>query len=64
MADALKRHPEPFIELSVRVSDGSFESRLTVPVNSTTEQRNGFAKMWIEMLANAVKIPAEGDHRE
>jgi len=52
-------------ELSVRVSDGSFEGRLTVPVDSTNEQRVGFAKMWIDMLANACQvIPIDSDRRE
>lgn len=39
------------IELIVRVTDGSFESRLSVPVDSTKQQRDEFAKMWIGAMA-------------
>lgn len=58
------RQAEPFIELSVRVSDGSFEGRLTVPVDSTNEQRVGFAKMWIDMLANVCSITPQSDRKQ
>jgi hypothetical protein len=43
------------IHLIVRVSDGSFESSLAIPVASTTEQRNAFAKMWPDAMATAFK---------
>lgn len=46
----------PFIELIVRVSDGSFESRLTVPVSAPKEQHASFARMWIDALGQAVKL--------
>jgi len=54
---------EPFIDVSVRVSDGSFESRLSIPVASTKDQRSGLLEMWVGMLANACKIslPSEVD---
>lgn len=47
---------EPFIELSVRVSDGSFEGNLCVPVDATPEQRIGFAKMWVDMMASTCGV--------
>lgn len=51
---------EIFIELIVRTSDGAFESSLKVPVNSTPEQRNGFAKMWVDAMAHAIQLtPSE-----
>ena len=34
------------IQLIVRVTDGSFESSLSLPVASTPEEHNEFAKMW------------------
>ena len=51
---AWKSTSEPTtIQLIVRVSDGSFESSLAIPVASTTEQRNAFAKMWTDAMATA-----------
>ncbi|HTY25595.1 MAG TPA: hypothetical protein VMC85_20870 [Desulfomonilaceae bacterium] len=43
------------IQLIVRVSDGSFESSLSIPVASTEKQRNEFAKMWTDAMATAFK---------
>ncbi len=45
--------PSPTIQLIVRVSDGSFESSLQLPIKSTSEQRDQFAKMWIGAMATA-----------
>lgn len=53
------RNAEPFIELSVRVSDGSYESSLRIPVDSTKEQREGLAKTWVGMMAQLLSIPSE-----
>ena len=50
-----------YIECIVRTSDGGFESSLRLPVDSTAEQREGLAKMWIEMLAGAMKNIAQSD---
>lgn len=44
------------IELSVRVTDGSYESRLLVPITAGKEQMNNFAAMWLQALGRAVKI--------
>lgn len=44
------------IELSVRVTDGSYESRLLVPITAGKEQMDNFAAMWLQALEQAVKI--------
>ena len=49
------RNGSPTIQLIVRVSDGSFESSLSIPVESTSEQREALAKMWIDAMAVACK---------
>lgn len=46
----------PSIQLIVRVTDGSFESSLTIPVDSTKEQRDKFAQMWVEAMREAFKM--------
>jgi hypothetical protein len=43
------------IQLIVRVSDGSFESSLTIPVESSEKQRIEFAKMWTDAMATAFR---------
>jgi hypothetical protein len=43
------------IELIVRITDGSFESTLSIPVESSKEDREEFAKMWIAAMAMAMK---------
>lgn len=47
------------IELSVRVTDGSYESRLLVPISANKEQMDNFAAMWIQALGQAVKLTSE-----
>lgn len=44
------------IELLVRVSDGSFESRLIFPVDTTKEQRDGIVKLWLEGMRGALAV--------
>lgn len=41
------------IQLIVRVTDGSFESSLSLPVASTPEEHNEFAKIWVGAMATA-----------
>ena len=43
------------IQLIVRVTDGSFESSLSLPVASTPEEHNEFAKIWVGAMANCLQ---------
>lgn len=43
------------IQLSVRVSDGSFDARLNYPVSATAEQRNGIVASWLSSISAAVE---------
>ena len=52
----------PVLQMMVRVSDGSYESKLEIPVTSTKEQIEQIAQMWIGALAQAIQITRE--HRE
>jgi hypothetical protein len=51
-----KRDPERTIEVSVRVSDGSWDARLSIPVKSTPEQFQAAGEMWFGMMLNAAKL--------
>lgn len=48
-----------YIECNVRTSDGGYESKLTIPVDSTAKQRMDFVKLWIEMLKSAMELDSE-----
>lgn len=65
----MARDNPPTLQMIVRVSDGSYESRLEMPVTATKEQIDNFAKMWIGALSQAVAITRdaqtqEGENRE
>jgi hypothetical protein len=56
MKTGTKLVPIPTLQMSVRVSDGSFESKLEIPVNASRDQLNQIAQMWIQALGQAVQI--------
>ena len=43
------------IDLRVKVSDGSFETSLSFPVDATKEQRDWFVQSWLQAMDIAVK---------
>lgn len=45
-----------FVELSVKLSSGEFESRVNIPVSATTEQRDKFMQAWFDLLRQALEI--------
>lgn len=50
------------IELSVRLTNGFFESRITLPVASTSEQRLALTSAWLKLMEEALaicKVPTE-----
>lgn len=68
--------PDPtkptFIELSVVVTDGSFETKLAIPIGCSKEELDRLVTAWLAMIAEAVKIArnakaqdaAEGGEKE
>jgi hypothetical protein len=44
------------IELSVRLTDGSFESKITLPLNATEQARTAFVQQWYELQKAALKV--------
>lgn len=42
------------IELTVRVSDGSFDAQLSFPVTATREEINRVVEGWMKMMREAV----------
>jgi hypothetical protein len=54
--------PTVGIELSVRLTNGAFESRITLPVGSTPEQRLALTSAWFKLMEEALamcKVPEE-----
>lgn len=51
-----------FVELSVKLSTGQFESRVNVPISATEEQRKKFVEAWFALLKQALEIakPTDG----
>lgn len=47
---------EPMIELSVRVTDGSYESKILMPTECSPESRNEFVSQWLAMQAAGLKV--------
>jgi len=50
------------IELSVRLTNGAFESRITLPVGSTSEQRLALTMAWFKLMEEALamcKVPVK-----
>jgi hypothetical protein len=43
------------IDLSVKVSDGSFETKLSFPVDAAKEQRDWIVQSWLQAMDIAVK---------
>ncbi len=43
------------INLSVRVSDGSFETALSFPVDATKDQRDWIVQSWLQAMEMAIK---------
>ena len=59
----VSKFDQPAIELIVRVTDGSFESTLRLPVDSSEEERNRFARMWTGAMADAFKTALNSEER-
>lgn len=54
---AMSKSDKPrFIELSVRLTDGSFACALSVPLDATKEQRDQLIKAWLAAMRVAVEI--------
>lgn len=47
----------PFIELSVRISDGTLESSVRIPVNAAEAERRSAAMKWLEIIQFGLKLP-------
>lgn len=43
------------IDLSVRVSDGSFETKLSFPIDADKDQRDWIVQNWLRAMEIAVK---------
>lgn len=47
---------EPFIQLSVRVSDGSYETTLQLPIDADDDARKKVVSKWLEMQQAAIEF--------
>lgn len=50
---------EPQIELIVRLTDNSFESKIIMPLDITDEARNGFVRSWLGLMDAGLKVTTE-----
>jgi len=47
---------EPQIELSVKVTDGSFDARIALPITATQDEISKFVSSWLATLGTAVEM--------
>lgn len=47
------------MELAIRLSDGSFETKVIVPMDATAEQRNSAIQRWLALAGQAVALGVE-----
>ena len=47
----------PHIELSVRISDGTLESSVKVPINASPAEKNPAVIKWLEITQIGLKLP-------
>lgn len=51
-----KEKPKPFIQLSVKLTDDSFETQITLPIDATAEQRKNFIQAWFSLMDSALAV--------
>lgn len=51
------------IELSVKLSDGTFDTSVKLPVGADEQQRNAVVSTWFELIQKALKL-AQGSRKE
>lgn len=49
----------PRIELSVRLSDGSFETSVEMPTNASAEARDALVRAWFHLMERALVVVKE-----
>jgi hypothetical protein len=50
---------DPHIELRVRLTDGTFDSCITVTIKATGEARNAFIRQWLSLMNAALELQRE-----
>lgn len=45
----------PHIELSVRLTDGTFETKLTIPAGTPADRRDALVGAWLGLMDEAAK---------
>lgn len=54
---------EARLVVSVKVTDGSYDSSLTLPLNASNEQFENAAKMWLQMMRDALALTSIEESR-
>ena len=44
------------VELSLRLTDGTFESRITMPLDASAEGKKRFAAAWLQLMETGLKL--------
>jgi len=47
---------KPSIVLSVKLTDDSFDTNITMPVDATAEQRKKFIESWFALMDSALQM--------
>lgn len=47
---------QTMIQLSVKVTDGSYDSSISIPVAATKEQQDGAVNLWLSMMKQALEL--------
>lgn len=47
------------IELAIRLSDGSFETKVIVPIDATDKERDSAIQRWLGLAAQALALGVE-----
>lgn len=51
------------IELSVKLSDGSFDTTVRLPVGADDQDRNAVVAAWFELIQRALKLAKRADQK-
>lgn len=55
---------DQMIELSVRLSDGTFDTSVRLPVGADEQQRNAVVSAWFELIQRAMKLSQSCSRKE
>jgi len=58
---AAQKDKEPYIELSVRLTNGAFNARLEFNPKAPKEERDAFVLSWLQLIERAAALCRKGE---